>query len=499
MSAARLAELAAKLAVPLLAVGVLAFVLVEPQAVGGQSPVARGVRLADVPVETSELVCPGPETVGVRGADGPKRAPSPALVAAATAPGELRAPPPGSAPAPVGQLEVRLGAKTTVARGSTAADLSAAVSAGTGRALSLLVVGSAAAAPGIVAEQRSVVPAGDLRGLVSATCLAPQDDIWLVGGGTEVGRRGRLVLTNPHESTTEVSIDVLTSAGPADRLPGSTVALKPRSRTVVLLDALAPGVSAPVLHVRSTGGAVGAVLGDAWLDGTTPRGTDDVIASLPPARRVLVPGVRVDGAASLRLAVPGATEAVAQVRLVGEKGAVELPDGGVVRVGAAASHDVDLGSVPPGAYTVEVTADVPVLAGAMVQRRGADGGVGEIAWSASSDPITSLAGVAGVQSADGWHTDLVLGAPGQDASLDVVTRAADGTTTTTAVQVTGGTTKVVPVTGASAWLRPQPGSGPVVAARFVTRDDALGPMVTTGPLRQVTLTRRPAAVAPDAG
>src|SRR6185436_16198998 len=126
-----------------------------------------------------------------------------------------------------------------------------------------------AAAPGAVAEQLTVVSGGDLRGLSGAACTEPSDDIWLVGGGTDVGRRGRLVLSNPHESTAQVSVDVIGEDGPVARTTGSTVALAPHARTVLLLDALAPGVKAPVVHVRSSGGSVGAVLNDAWLDGTT--------------------------------------------------------------------------------------------------------------------------------------------------------------------------------------------------------------------------------------
>ncbi|WP_460461535.1 DUF5719 family protein, partial [Angustibacter peucedani] len=421
-----------------------------------------------------------------------------ATVAAATAPRELRPAPSGSTPASSGQLAFTAGGGHALQEATSEPDGGARVRAGTGRPLSPVLEATDDAAPGVVAEQVTTTSDGDLRGLSSATCLAPSDDVWLVGGGSEVGRRGRLVLSNPHEATTEVSVDVLTARGTTERSTGSTVALKPHSRTVLLLDALAPGAEAPVVHVRSTGGSVGAVLQDAWLEGTTPRGTDDVVASLPPATRVLVPGVRVTGAAALRIAVPGATEAVTQVRLYGEKGQVELPDGGVVRVPAGSSHDLDLSTVPPGAYAVEVTADVPVVAGALVQRRTGTTGPAELAWSASSDVITSLAGLARA-TLDSSRTELVLTAPRTDAALDVVTTGADGTTTSTAVQVTGGTTKVVPVQGSAVWLRPAAGSGELVAARFFTHDTDAGPMVTTGPLRQVTLTRVPAEVAPAAG
>jgi hypothetical protein len=237
---------------------------------------------------------------------------------------------------------------------------------------------------------------------------------------------------------------------------------------------------------------VAAVLSDTYLDGTTARGIDDVVPALPPARQTLVPGVRVDGHALVRLAVPGDAEAVVQLTALGRSGAADLPDGGVVRVPAGSSRDVSLDSLPKGDYGLKVVSDVPVVAGAWVERRA--GGTGEFAWSASSGPVTSLAGIA-LADSSGARTDLVLTAPAQDGHVDVVSVASDGSTTTREVDVAAGTTQSVPVSG-SVWVRPQQGSGAVVAARFTQFDDPAGPLVTTGPLRQVALTRVPTDLAP---
>ena len=492
MSLGRWAELAAKAAVPVLAVAVAGYVLAEPPRELARTSVRTTP--AAVPLEASELVCPGPETIGVRGADAdrPTKAPAPARVVAASPPDAVR---PVSAGGPGGRISlVAGGAGSPAATVDRAGDAAAGVRSSTSAAAPLVAVASDGAAPGLVAEQLAAVPSGDLRGASSATCLAPSDDQWLVGGGTQVGRRGRLVLANPHEATADVTVDVLAADGTVRRTPGSTVAVAPHSRVVLLLDALAPGADGPAIHVRSTGGSVTAVLSDTWLEGTTPRGIDDVVASEAPSRHVLVPGVRVDGSALLRIAVPGDAEAVAQVRLIGQDGAVDLPDGGVVRVPAGSTQDVTLDSVPAGAYGVEVVADVPVVAGAMVQRRAGDG-PGELAWSASSRPVTSLTGLALADDTDGWRTDVVLTAPRQDAHLDVVTVADDGTTSTAPADVPAGTTRVVAVSGTT-WLRPREGSGEVVAARFEQHDDVAGPWITTGPLRQVALTRVPTDLAP---
>ncbi|MGN6613297.1 MAG: DUF5719 family protein [Angustibacter sp.] len=488
MSARRVAELVAKASVPVLAVALAGYVLVEPpkelaRAAVHQPPTA-------VPLEAATLVCPGPETVGVRGADAdhPKAPPSPARVLAAAPPDTVR---PAGVGGSGGRVVIGNGASAVTADRPGSGALR--VQAATSTAGSVPVTATGAAASGLVAEQLTRTAKGDERGVSSATCLAPADDQWLVGGGTDVGRRGRLVLANPHDAPADVTVDVLTTDGAATRTPGSTVAVPPRSRVVLLLDALAAKATSPVVHVRSAGGSVTAVLSDTYLDGTTPRGIDDVVAAMPPSTQTLVPGVRVDGRALLRLAVPGDAEAVVQLTALGRTGAAELPDGGVVRVPAGATRDVSLASLPKGDYGLKVVSDVPVVAGAWVERR--TDGAGEFAWSASSGPVTSLAGLAQADAADGARTDVVLTAPRQDAHLDVVTVAADGTASTRRVDVAAGTTQVVSVSG-TVWLRPASGSGQVVAARFTEVDDPAGPLVTTGPLRQVALTRMPTDLAP---
>lgn len=494
MNARRWGALAAKTAVPLLAVAVAAYVLVEPPREMPASAASRAAPAA-VPLESAALVCPGPETIGVRGVDAeqPHAVASPVRVSVASPPNQAR--PQGTA-GTGGALSIGPDAQTAaqtakVSRNGTGP---AVVSSSSAAAAALAVQGQGAGAPGLVAEQLTSVLSGDERGLSSATCLPPSDDQWLVGGGTDVGRRGRIVLANPHESTADVTIDVLSASGPVRRSPGSTVAIAPHSRVILLLDALAPGAASPVVHVRSTGGSVGAVLSDSWLDGTTPRGTDDAVAAVAPAKRVLVPGVRLDGPGLVRVAVPGDTEAVAQVRVLGPDGAVDLPGGGVVRVPAGSSKDIPL-ALPAGAYGVEVVADVPVVAGALVERRSADGR-GEIAWSASSSPVRSLAGLARADTAAPWRTDLLLTAPRGEANLDLITVGADGTTSTAPVDVPAGTTRVVAAAAGTTWLRPRKGSGEVVAARFEQRHDAGGLLITTGPLRQVALTRVPTDLAP---
>jgi hypothetical protein len=304
------------------------------------------------------------------------------------------------------------------------------------------------------------------------------------------------VLVNPADNPVDVDVDVLGESGAVRRTPGSSVAVPARSRTVLLLDALAPEVRSPVVHVTTTGGAVAATLSDAWLTGTTPQGVDDAAPAPAPARRVLVPALLGGGPSSVRIASTGEAEAVAQVRLLGPKGAVDLPDGGVVRVPGSGTTTVDLGSLTSGGYLVEVVSDVPVVAWALVRRSGA--AAGELAWFGSTAPAGALVGAAGIGGGAGWWSGLVLGAPRDVAQVEVVTVTADGASRTRAVDVAPGTTVTVPTGDAvAAWVRPRPGTGELVAARAMTRRDAGGEMVTGGALAPAVLERRLPVVVPD--
>jgi len=459
------------------------------------------------PVDRADLVCPGPETIGVRGVEPVGTAPAPAAVTGDTPPRSVApstvtsgsaSPRAATDVRPDGAASVTAGALPGGALSSTAAG--GTVRASTTGAGGVEITATGAAAPGFVAGQTTFVPSGDLRGLSSAACTAPSDDAWLVGGGTETGRRGRIVLVNPADNPVDVDVDVLGEGGAVRRSPGSSVAVPARSRIVLLLDALAPAVRSPVVHVSTTGGAVAATLSDAWLTGTRPTGVDDAVPSTAPGRRVLVPALLGGGPSSVRLASTGAAEAVAQVRLLGPKGPVDLPGRGVLRVPAGGTRTFDLGTLTPGGYLVEVRSDEPVVAGALVRRNGPT--ADELAWFGSTGPAGALAGAAGLGSGPGWTSSIVVGAPVERAQADLVTRAADGTSRSIPLDLAAGTTTTVPVSGVAAgtvaaWVRPRPGSGELFAASATTRQDPSGPLVTGVALRPAVLSRRLPVVVPE--
>jgi Family of unknown function (DUF5719) len=447
------------------------------------SPGAPAPAASTRPVSAAQLVCPGPETL-TDGSD--EKAPAPAFLGVVTA-------------APGGSSAQGPSASTVPVPGGKPLQLfrSPATSGSLGTAASVEVTASGPAAAGMVANQVTVVASGDLRGLSGTACAAPTTDTWLVGGGGEDGRRGRIVLTNAAPNAVDVSLHVLSADGRVEGSASGSVTVPARSRATVLLGALAPSVRSPVVHVTTSRGAVTATLHDARLHGTTAWGTDDVSAGAPPSRSVLVPGLLVDGAALVRIAVPGPDEAVAQVRLLGADGEVVAPENGVVRVPAGSARDLDLSALPPGAYGIEVTADVPVVAGAMVERRTDPAGVADLAWLASAPPLTGgehLVGVAGVTAGRSDLTaTLALTAPADAATAQLTS----GTSAPTEVRVPAGTTKVVTIPADQATVvHAAEGSGPVVVARLLTAPTPQGALITGSSLVPAPVVQHLTPVAP---
>lgn len=429
-------------------------------------------------VTGARLVCPGPETLDAGSSH--DRAPAASVVTVSSAAGDATS----------------LTAVTVPVKGKAATLFAGPTTTGSlTSAASVEVRAAGTTAPGLAATQLTSVPSGDLRGLSTVACASPSTDAWLVGGGGQPGRRGRIVLTNVAANAVDVTLRVLSADGPVDSTAGADVTVPARGRTTVLLGALAPSVTSPVVHVSTSGGAVAATLHDAWLHGTTAWGTDDVAAGTPPSRSVLVPGVAVDGDALVRIAVPGQDEAVAQVRLLGPDGEVVAPQNGVVRVPGGSARDLDLGDLPPGTYGVEVTADVPVVAGAMVERRKDATGVGDLAWIASVPALTDGEHVltAAPVGQQGMTATLAITAPEEDASLQLTT----GTSAATPVRVRGGTTAVVDVPADQpVVLRAAGGSGPVAASRVLTTATPQGDLISTSSLRPSALVQHLTPLVP---
>jgi hypothetical protein len=464
------------------------------------SNASAGATIASATLTRSTLICSGPETVGVKGVDATKAA-APTIVRVAAPPADLL----GSLVSGAGSGAGSVAASPIGGTGPLAFPPFTApgmASTQTDLARSILLSGKGSLAAGLVAAQSTLVTTGDQRGLSTSACAAPAAQTWLVGGGGEPGRRGRVVLTNPSPNGVTVDLDVYGAKGSLRSTAARGIVVGAHQRTVVLLDAIAPGERSPVVHVVASGGVISASLNDSWLDGTTPVGADDVAGSAP-GTRLVVPGVTATGtpaSLTLRIGAPS-REAVVRVRLLGARGPQAAPiNNGVIRVGAHRVKDVDLSAVAPGAYGIQLTSDQPVVAAA--QMRPAAGSITarrDLSWTSAQPVVTSLAGLPLSLIATTWSSTAVLTAADTNAQLDLVTLAADGIETALPVSVEAGTTVSVPLTApaVSAWLRMR--AGAVSAAVVTTYADAAGPMISVAPVTNTALQATPVTVHPLGG
>lgn len=439
------------------------------------------------PLGATQTICPGPEALGIAGL--PDSVAQSVSVAAAAAPVESL--PSGFA---AGQISGSLTLSGLPSGGVWPVPVAARAQVVSGQIStprSALVTGAGPIAPGTVATQRSWTRTGELRGLVTAACLPAAHSSWLIAGGAEPGRRERLVLTNPGPNPVTVDLTVIGVSGPVESPNGRGLVVGGYARTVVLLDAIAGSEPAPVVAVTAKGGEIAAVLNDTWLDGVVPRGGDDAVPVTAPALEQVMAGLPIEGRAILRVAVPGETEAVVQSRLLTPSGPKALPANGVTRVPGRSTKDFDLGPLPPGAYAVQVRADVPVVAAAMVDRRRAADTPSDLAWSGASAPIRVLAGMVLHGPADqGLVERLDLAAAGGPASVQVTTVAADGRASTKEVAIGADSVSVVSLDGAtSVWVSPR--TGLVRAAVVTLVSDPAGVLLSVTPLADLTLTATP--------
>ena len=477
------------LSVVAVGVGLVLFATYRPAAINlaqGMSPGPATKALAE-PVVQTQSICPGPEALGIQGL--PDSLAQTVSVTAATAP--MAALPAGfTVGQGAGSLTIsglRSGEQGTVAVTVRGHVVSGQISS----ARPALITGAGALAPGTVATQWSWTRTGDSRGLVTAACLPAAASSWLIAGGAEPGRLERLVLTNPGPNPVTVDLSVFGLKGPIDSPNGQGLVVAGYARMVVLLEAIAGSERSPVVHVSTQGGEVAAVLSDTWLDGVVPRGGDDAVSVAAPAREQVIAGVPIQGRAILRVAVPGDSEAVVESRVLTASGPRALPSNAVTRVAGHSTKDIDLGSLAPGAYAVQVRGDVPVLAAVMVDRRRAAGAPSDLAWSVASLPIRTLAGMAlPASEVKGLIQRLDLAATKDPGSVLVTTVGAHGRIGTKEVDIGADSVSTLSLRGAtSVWVTPR--AGLVRATVLTTVTDVSGVLLSLTPLTDLTLTTTP--------
>ena len=390
-----------------------------------------------VPAAATVLACPGPPSAVAGRVAGPEHA----------AVGLVLQRDGGAAPA-LGAAEL-LTAAARAQQGGPSAPRPAELA---GRVARVVVPGDGpgalvaepvdAAAPVVAGASSAVAGSGDLAGLSAAACVAPADQLWLVGGTTGPGRSVRLVLANPGSTAVTVDTTVLTGAGAEAPTGLQGLSLAPGEQRAVLLEGVVSAPGALAVHVSASGGAVAGWLQEQVLRGLVPGGTDVVVPGAGPADHLLVPavGAPADGAAPvLRLAAPGPDPVIARFAVLGPDGAQVLAGvPAAVSVPAGSVVDVPLPGLPAREVGLVVDADAPVLAAAVTDTAPPAGGAGDLAWTASAAPLQEAALVA--LPADAGDTPLprarlVLSAPpaatgsggsGGESSVEVSVLDADG-------------------------------------------------------------------------
>lgn len=300
---------------------------------------------------------------------------------------------------------------------------------------------------------------GDLRGTAAAACQSPANDLWLVGANTAVGRTAVLNLSNASGTPATVNLDLFGAQGPI-QAPGSRgLLVAPGSTRSIILAGLAPGQDKLGVRVRSTGGPVAAVIQQSVLRGLTPGGVDFITPSTAPATRQAITGLDIqdpaalapltaksgfaDANPALQITVPGAADAVVEVKLFGRGGQKPLPGGGVVTAKAGAVTEVSLAGVPAGHYTLSASSDVSFTAAARVARGLKAEDATDFAWAPASARLGSQH-VVPVPAAGTRF--LMFGAPDGRATISYTPITADGKVRSAATaDIAGGTTASVQV------------------------------------------------------
>jgi hypothetical protein len=326
--------------------------------------------------------------------------------------------------------------------------------------------GSSVSATGQMAEGFEAEQA-DSSGMGLVSCSHPSSDMWFVGSGEpDVW----LYLTNSGTAEASVDVTILTDTGQQSGL-ANAITVAPDQVVAQNVSPFVHGAQAIALHVQTSSGQIAA---SVWEGAGSANG-----AWLPqaaaPSTTVVIPGLTVaSSSARLFVTVPGATDAKLKVVAYTPAGAsIQFGSGSnPVQASAAATTPVTLSSLGASAAGLELTSNVPIVAGVLVP------GAGIGSFTAGANPVADQGVIAGNPATRGLTIGLLLTAPGAAATASVNVIASDGTVTSPAalqdVAVGAGRTIAVAVPRPSGGhsfaivLTPKAGSGPLYAARAVT-------------------------------
>lgn len=233
-------------------------------------------------------------------------------------------------------------------------------------------------APLIAAAESVTIAEDDLAGFAALACGEPRLESWLVGGSVGTGTEDIVILANAGKVPTTVTLSVYGTTRSA-----RTVVVPAGTQLALPLASIAAGNEAPVVKVNASGAPVRAVLQSSLVRVLDPAGIDLQEAVAGAQKNVVFTGVQafpVEGDEAdmtvMRLLSPEADgEARIVVRATGSR---EVANEFTVPLSSATPAEVSLSGLEPGTYSVEVEADVPVVA-AVRQQDGA-GLDSDFAW-----------------------------------------------------------------------------------------------------------------------
>jgi len=242
-------------------------------------------------------------------------------------------------------------------------------------------------------------------GFAAANCVPGSNDAWLIAGDNSVGREALLILANPTNVDSTVSLQLYGTSGPIQGAGLSGISAPAGKVTVLALSSFAPKAETFSVHVSSRGAELGIWLQQKTVRGLTPGGLDLIGATAVPAKVIDIPGVFIRNTSALanlandsnfqdvkpilRITAPGekAAKFTAQVR-----GADGSAFGTVIQgeVPAGSTRDFALEDIAEGNYSVHVDSDVELLGAVRYSRM--SGSLPDFAWAQAVEAKKLLAG-----------------------------------------------------------------------------------------------------------
>lgn len=443
-------------AVVVLALAVIGGVaaLAKPAAPAGPASASAGkaVLARQVPISSAIRVCP-PGTTGAQNRV--------ALFSSSHGTG-------GQAvltPLPQAGARIAAAHQVSASTPSTLSLLPVSSSAGGGKQQGWSVAASGAMAQGAEAE------IAESSGLGSVRCGEPGSDMWFVGPGQQDGGgQIQLDLMNVDSLAATVNLSIITDAGAVQSGTTTGITVAPHQLVTQSLSAQANGASVVAIEVRTSVGRIAADVSESSAHGAASW----VPRTAPPSTRLVIPGVPPSGtSASLFLVVPGSSNARVNVVAITSQGRYQPFGAQSIDLPGQSATDVQLSPLGGAAAALLITSNVPVTADVLVP------GTGLGAFTAAVPPITEQAVIAG-NTTSGFSASMVLSAPAAAVRLHLTESAQGAPGTGQLVTIPAGRTVVVSVKAPRApghehavpftiVITPQPGSGPVYAARIETQ------------------------------